>query len=173
MSKIYGLYNDDDLLVSGAKELVSKGVFVEDVFSPFPVHGIEKIIGMKWTNLAIAAFIYGCLGLSVALAGLWFFMIKDWPMDIGGKPNWTLYHNLPAFIPVCFEFTVFCTAHGMALTYFLRNWLFPGVTARNPHPKTTDDHFAIEIDPKHNDKFNLDEITSMLKSSGAIEVFQK
>lgn len=173
MSKIYGLYNDDDKLVSGAKALVSKGVFVSDVYSPFPVHGIEKIIGIKWTNLAIAAFIYGCIGLSLALTGIWYFMIKDWPMDIGGKPNFTLYHNLPSFVPVIFEFTVFCTAHGMALTYLLKNWTLPGVTARNPHPKTTDDHFAMELDPHHNEKFAKQELYSMLKETGAIEVFEK
>ena len=173
MSKIYGLYNDDDILVSGAKTLVSKGVFVTDVYSPFPVHGIENVIGIKWTKLGICAFIYGCTGLCLALTGLWFFMIKDWPMDIGGKPNFTLYHNIPAFIPVIFEFTVFCTAHGMALTYLLRNWTLPGITARNPHPKTTDDHFAMELEPEKNTKFTSDELRTMLKETGAVEVFEK
>lgn len=173
MSKIYGLYNDDDLLVAGARKLVGKGVFVQDVYSPFPIHGIEKIIGIKWTRLAICAFIYGMIGLVLGLFGMWYFMIKDWPMDIGGKPNWTLYHNLPAFVPVLFEFVVYCTAHGMALTYLLRNWTLPGVSARNPHPKTTDDHFAMEIDPANNAKFGTDEIKKMLKETGAVEVFEK
>ena len=35
-------------------------------------------------------------------------MIYDWPMNIGGKPNFTLNENLPAFIPITFEMTVFC-----------------------------------------------------------------
>ena len=51
--KVYGLYNDDDILVKGAKVLVDKGVKITEVYSPFPIHGIEKIIGMKWTRLAI------------------------------------------------------------------------------------------------------------------------
>ena len=173
MSKIYGLYNDDDILVKAAKNMVEKGVFISDVYSPFPIHGIEKILGVKWTKLAICAFIYGCTGLSLALAGIWFFMIKDWPMDIGGKPSMAFYQNIPSFIPICFEFTVFCTAHGMALTYFLRNWIFPGVTARNPHPKTTDDHFAMEVDPHANHKFSDEQIAAMMKETGAVEIFEK
>lgn len=173
MSRIYGLYNDDEILVNGAKDLVAKGVKVSDVYSPFPVHGIEKIIGMKWTRLAICAFIYGLTGLLLALLGSWYFNISDWSMNIGGKPNWTLWHNLPAFIPVVFEFTVFCAAHGMALTYLIRNWTFPGSEPRNPDPRTTDDHFAIELDPKINEQFSSDELKQMLHSTGVVEVFEK
>ncbi len=173
MSRIYGLYNDDEILVQGAKTLVDKGIKVSDVYSPFPVHGIEKIIGMKWTRLAICSFIYGLSGFTLALIGFWYFMISDWPMNIGGKPNWTLWHNLPSFIPVCFEFTVFCAAHGMALTYLIRNWTFPGVEPRNPDPRTTDDHFAIEIDPSINNKYSKEELKSLLQNTGVVEVFEK
>jgi len=45
---------------------------------------------VKQTRIAMAAFIYGCVGLSLALFGMWYFMIQDWPMNIGGKPNFTL-----------------------------------------------------------------------------------
>ena len=114
--KIYGLYNDDDILKKGAQAIVDKGIKISDVYSPFPVHGIESIIGMKWTRIAIAAFMYGLTGLTLALLGMWYFMIMDWPMNIGGKPSFDFYQNLPAFIPISFEFTVLCAAHGMAIT---------------------------------------------------------
>lgn len=171
--KLYGLYNDDGILVDGAKSLVGKGVKVNDVYSPFPVHGIEKIIGIKWTRLAICAFLYGITGTILAVSGTYFFMIKDWPMDIGGKPNFLYILNMPSFVPILFEFTVLCAAHGMALTYFLRNWTLPGVSAKNPHPRTTDDHFAMEIVPEDNDKFSKEELENMLKETGTVEVFEK
>ena len=44
------------------------------------------------------------------------------------------YQNVPAFIPVTFEFTVLCAAHGMAITYLIRNKTLPGMPARNPDP---------------------------------------
>lgn len=170
---IYGLYNDDGILSEGAKKIVDKGIKVNDVYSPFPVHGIEKIIGMKWTRIAITAFLYGITGTSLAIAGMYYFMIVDWPLDIGGKPNQYFLQNMPSFVPIMFEFTVLCAAHGMALTYFLRNWTLPGVSAKNPHPRTTDDHFAIEIDPAANKDFATADIENLLKETGTVEVFEK
>ncbi|RMG79483.1 MAG: DUF3341 domain-containing protein [Bacteroidetes bacterium] len=171
--KIYALYDDDDVMKNGAKAIVEKGIHINTVYSPFPVHGIEKIIGMKWTRIAQAAFLYGLIGMSLALLGMYYFMIVDWPMDIGGKPNFHFYQNLPSFIPITFEFTVLCTAHGMALTYFLLNWTLPGIKARNPHPRTTDDHFAIEVIPAQNHGISEEEIKNILQSTNPVEVFEK
>ena len=58
------------------------------------------------------AFIYGCIGLCVAVAMMNFIMIEDWPQNIGGKPSFTYLENMPAFVPVMFEMTVF-----LRLTY--------------------------------------------------------
>ena len=169
---LYATYDDDHTLIEGAKKLVGEGIHISDVFSPFPIHGIDPIIGISRTRLAICAFIYGLTGLSLALLGFWYFMISDWPMIIGGKPNFTLYQNLPAFIPVTFEFTVLCAAHGMAITYLLRNWTLPGVKARNPYPYTTDDKFVMEIHPDHQD-VKGDELIKMIESTGTILLEEK
>ena len=60
MSKIiYAMYDDDAVLYEGAKTIVAKGIRIKDVFSPFPIHGIDPIIGVRQTRLAICAFIYG------------------------------------------------------------------------------------------------------------------
>ena len=122
-NKIYAMYDDDATLLHGAEKLVEKGVRIKDVFSPFPIHGIDPVIGIRKTRLAVCAFIYGLSGMILALAGMYYFMIQDWPMNIGGKPNYSFYQNIPAFIPITFEITVLCTAHGMAITYFLRKLL--------------------------------------------------
>ncbi len=166
---IYALYNDDHVVYEGAKKLVKKGVKIKDVFSPFPIHGIDPIIGVRKTRLAICAFIYGLTGMSLAILGMWYFMIEDWPMNIGGKPNYTLLQNLPAFVPVIFEITVLCTAHGMILTYFLRNETLPGMKAKNPDPRTTDDMFAVEIE-LDNQPLNEEELVAYLKETGAVEI---
>jgi hypothetical protein len=100
-------------------------------------------------------------------------MISDWPMNIGGKPNETYMDNMLAFIPVTFEFTVFCAAHGMAITYLLRNKTLPGMPALNPDPRTTDDKFVIELKLSENTQFSEDELNSMLKETGIIEIDQK
>lgn len=169
MSKIYAMYDDDSTLLHGAEHLVEKGVHIKDTFSPFPIHGIDPVIGVRKTRLAICAFIYGLTGMSLALIGMYYFMIVDWPMNIGGKPNYYFYQNIPAFVPITFELTVLCTAHGMAITYFLRNKTLPGMKAKNPDPRTTDDKFVMEI---HSEDAGMaeEELISMLKETGAIEI---
>ena len=94
---IYALYDDDEVMVDGAKAILAKNVRIKDVYSPFPIHGLENVLGIKWTRLAINAFLYGLTALCLALFGMSFFMIQDWPMNIGGKPNFDLYQNLPGF----------------------------------------------------------------------------
>jgi len=170
---LYAMYDDDEVLKDGAKKLVAKGVKISEVFSPFPIHGIDPIIGVKNTRLGIMAFLYGLTGLVVATLGMRYFMIVDWPMNIGGKPNETYLDNMLAFIPITFEFTVLCAAHGMAITYLLRNKTLPGLPAQNPDPRTTDDKFVMEIRLSENTKFGSDELEVMLKETGIVELDQK
>ncbi|HQV50845.1 MAG: DUF3341 domain-containing protein [Flavobacteriales bacterium] len=172
-SVIYAVYEDPEQLKDGARKLVSNGVKVKDVFSPFPVHGIDPIIGVTRTRLAIASFMFGLTGLALAILGITYFMIWDWPMNIGGKPNMTLYQNIPAFVPVMFEFTVLCAAHGMVITYLIRNKTLPGMPARNPDPRSTDDKFIIEVRTADNHGHSSDAITSMLRSTPVFEINER
>jgi hypothetical protein len=170
---IYAMYDDDDVLKDGAKLLVSKGVKVSEVFSPFPIHGIDPIIGVKNTRLGIASFLFAITGMMLATIGMRYFMIGDWPMNIGGKPNSTYMENILAFIPITFEFTVLCAAHGMAITYLLRNKTIPGMPAQNPDPRTTDDRFVIELRASENAQFSNEDLVSMLNETGIVELDQK
>ena len=170
MNKVFHvMYDDDDKLMEAARELVGKGVHVNEVYSPFPIHGIDPIIGVKRTRLAIASFMYAMTGMSLAILGMWYFMISDWPMNIGGKPSFSLFENLPAFIPVTFEFSVLCGAHGMAITYFLRNGTLPGMPASNPDPRTTDDKFVMEIKTSNND-LDAKKLEAAIKKTALLEL---
>ena len=149
---LHAIYDDDDKLLDAVKLLKKEGVTIEDVFTPFPVHGLDHLLDLKPTRLAINAFIYGCLGLSVGLLMINYIMIVDWPQNIGGKPSFSLLENLPAFVPVIFELTVFFTAHLMVITFYLRSRLWPFKKAENPIPETTDDKFLIQIRINKNEK---------------------
>lgn len=170
---IYAVYEDPEQLKDGARKLVSNGIKVKDTWSPFPIHGIDPIIGVKRTRLAIAAFMFGITGTCLAVLGMWYMNIFDWPMNIGGKPSQALYKNLPAFIPVTFEFTVLCAAHGMAITYLIRNKTLPGMPARNPDPRTTDDKFIIEVRTADNHGHSAEAITSLLRQTPVFEINER
>lgn len=169
--RIYGVFDDEEILVKAIPALQQKGVVCKDVQSPFPVHGIDSLINVPRTRISIASFLYGITGTSFALWMTWYMMIHDWPIDIGGKPNFMFYMNLPAFIPVTFELTVFCAAHGMAITFLLRSKLLPGVTAPVPHSRITDDKFILHVDVK--DETKVDEVAGMIRSEGASDVLLK
>jgi len=170
---IYAMYDDDDVIKTAAKKLVADGVYIRDVFSPFPIHGIDPIIDVKETRMGIVAFFFGLLGMSLALFGMRYFMIVDWPMNIGGKPNFSLLENLPSFIPITFEFTVLFAGHGMAITYLLRNKTLPGMPADNPYPRTTDDRFVLEIFLSDNDQFSADQLHDKIKQTDLIQLEEK
>jgi hypothetical protein len=168
---IYGVYEDEAKLLDAISALKSEGVACVDAQTPFPVHGIDKLLNVPRTRLGICAFIYGATGLSLALWMTWYMMISDWPINIGGKPNFMYYLNMPAFVPVLFESTVFCAAHGMALTLLLRSKLLPGVTAPIPHHRITDDKFVLHVEVK--DESQLDRTSTLIRNSGASEVLLK
>ena len=171
MSKvIHALYDDDEKLLDGVKALRSSDIHIVDVYSPFPVHGLDIALGIPKTRLAICAFIYAMTGFVAAATMMWYMMIVDWPMNIGGKPSFSFIENLPAFVPILFEASVFCAAHGMVITFLLRSWILPGVSNKNPDPRTTDDLHLVELDL---DDKEASEAVKILKSSGAKEINEK
>ncbi|MDG1760598.1 MAG: DUF3341 domain-containing protein [Flavobacteriaceae bacterium] len=163
---LHAVYDDDDTLLHAVKEVRAGHYHIEEVFTPFPVHGLDKAMGLEPTRIAILAFIYGCIGLTVAVLMMNFIMIEDWPQDIGGKPSFSYIENMPAFVPIMFEMTVFFAAHLMVITFYLRSKLWPFKEAENPIPATTDDKFLMEVAVGSDQK----KLTALLKKTGAIDI---
>ncbi|WP_158975549.1 DUF3341 domain-containing protein [Cellulophaga sp. L1A9] len=163
---IHALYTDDDVLMHAVKKVKEAKHHIEEIYCPFPVHGLDKAMGLAPTRIAITAFIYGCIGLAVATVMMNYIMIEDWPQDIGGKPSFSYLENMPAFVPIMFELTVFFAAHLMVITFYMRSRLWPFKEAENPDKRTTDDHFLMEIEIHDNE----DELRQLLAESGAVEI---
>ncbi|MBT8303028.1 MAG: DUF3341 domain-containing protein [Bacteroidia bacterium] len=163
---IQAIYNDDDVLLSAVKKVKSEKHHIEEIYTPFPVHGLDKAMGLAPTRIAITSFMYGCVGLTVSILMMNYIMIEDWPQDIGGKPSFSYLENMPAFVPIMFEMTVFFAAHLMVITFYLRSRMWPFKNAENPDPRTTDDHFLMEIPVNGNEN----EVKKLLKETGAVEI---
>ena len=163
---IHAIYDDDDKLLDAVKFLKKEGVYIEDVFTPFPVHGLDKALGLEPTRISIAGFIYGCIGFAFAIFMMNYIMIVDWPQNIGGKPSFSFIENMPAFVPIMFELTVFFSAHLMVITFYLRSRLWPFKEAENPIPETTDDKFLVQIPVSDNEK----ELKSKVKKTDIFKI---
>ncbi|GAB3930068.1 DUF3341 domain-containing protein [Mucilaginibacter myungsuensis] len=161
---ILGLFDDPDDMMHGIDKLQKNSVPIYDVYTPMPIHGIEAKLGVKPSRLGYAAFMFGCLGGSTIFSIIYYTMVHDWPINIGGKN----YFAVPDFIPITFEWTVLFTAFGMVATFLYATHLFPGRTPRVMDLRATDDMFVIAIDAKGN--VPHDDITSLLKEAGAVEI---
>jgi hypothetical protein len=163
---IQAMYNDDDILMDAVKEVRAAHHHIEEVYTPFPVHGLDKAMGLADSRIGIMAFLYGVTGLCTATWMMWYMMIADWPQDIGGKPSFSYILNMPSFVPIMFELTVFFAAHLMVITFYMRSRLWPFKKAENPDPRTTDDMFVMEIALDGNE----DDMKTFLTQTGAIEL---
>ncbi|NQZ76491.1 MAG: DUF3341 domain-containing protein [Ekhidna sp.] len=165
---ILGVYEDEDVLMRAITTVRESGVKIEEVYSPFPVHGIDDVLGYKRSWLSLAAFLFGITGTCLALTMMVGMMGVDWPMIIGGKD----YIPIPSFIPVTFEMTVLLASFGMVGTFFVTSNLKPWGKPRIYDIRITDDKHVMAIDLDGNDKAES-EIKSLLEGSGASEVNSK
>jgi hypothetical protein len=161
---VVATFDDEKVLFPAVKNVRKAGLKIHDVYTPFPVHGLDHAMGLRETSLHTAGFIYGITGTTIALSFMSWVFLKDWPLNFGGKPHF----SLPAFIPITFELTVLCAAVGMVLTFCYLCNLAPFVKKHHFHLRATDDLFVMAIEC--NAKSNVDEIKAKLSGLGALEV---
>jgi hypothetical protein len=161
---ILGHFADPDEMMHGIDKLQENNIPVYDVFTPMPIHGIEDKLGVKRSRLPIAAFCFGATGTLTAFVMIYYMLVYDWPMNIGGKPAFAI----PDFVPVMFELTVLFGAFGMVGTFFFKNHLFPGRAPRVMDLRATNDRFIIAIDAQ--EVKDAKKVDSLLKDAGAVEV---
>jgi hypothetical protein len=164
---LLGIYEDEDVLISAVKKVRAAGIKIHEVFSPYPVHGLDDALGYKRTRLPIAAFMFGFLGTSLALIMQGYMLAIDWPMIIGGKN----YASV-TFVPVTFELTVLLAALGMVGTFLIVSNMRPWAKPRIFDKRSTDDKHVMAVDLDEN-KVSSDEITRILSENGASEVNPK
>lgn len=169
MTKKYliGVFDDEHTLVEAFEKVLEKGVKVEEVYTPYPIH--EVLIGMKKkTRITHAAFFYGLFGAIGLLSFMYYAAVIDWPLNFGGKP----FNTFPSFIVVSIVATILSITLLTLFTFSARAKIFPGKKAEIIDIRATDDKFIIVLDK---DELGNDEssVTEIFKSNGATEVYEK
>lgn len=161
---VVGNFKDEAVLFPAVKKVRRAGYKIHDVFTPFPIHGLDKEMGLRDTSLHVAGFIYGITGTTTALTFITWTLTTDWPIVFGGKP----FFSLPAWIPITFELTVLFSAVGMVLTFCYLCNLAPFVKKDHFNLRSTDDTFVMALECT--EKTNEAEAVNFMKSVGADDV---
>ncbi|MCI0530875.1 MAG: DUF3341 domain-containing protein [candidate division Zixibacteria bacterium] len=159
---VFGLFDDPDTLKKAAELARLKGFENLDAFTPYPVHGLEKAMGLKMSWIPYVTLICGLGGATLGYLFMYWISAVDWPLNVGGKP----FHSWPAFIPITFE----CGILLGGVSTFLALLFACGLPGKKVilDPELTNNRFALVI-PEKQDKVR-DDIQQFLKGAGAFEV---
>lgn len=161
---VAGIWLDEHKLVDAAKRVKDSGFKKFEAISPFPLHGIDEAMGIPRSFIPWVTFTFGLSGCLFGLWLTWWTSAVDWPLNIGGKPLW----SLPAFIPVIFE----CTILLAALSSVGALIAICGLPKINPaiiDPALTSHKFALFV-PEDDNGFDFERVEKMLRDLGANEV---
>jgi len=166
---LFGLYDDEEKLMAAVKEANARHLDIMEVFTPFPVHGLDPLLGLEESRLHQAGFVYGSLGCLLGFGFMTWVFTRDWPIIFGGKPYW----SVPDFIPITFELTVLFAAVGMVVTFYIVCGLGPGAEPVRLHDRITDDKFCIAFDTTHASSEQVQGLQEFFGSTGAESVHTK
>jgi hypothetical protein len=157
-----------DSVVEAAARVRRAGFMRWDVHSPFPIHGIDPVMGIRPTILPWLVLGGGLSGLIGGMALQWYCNAFDYPIIISGKPFW----SLPANIPIIFECTVLLSAITAVFGMFALNglpMLYNPLFKSERFRRVTDDRFFIVIDASDR-RFDEAETTKLLQDAGAVAI---
>ena len=133
----YGIvaeFTDSATVLHAAEKVREAGFRKWDVFTPFPVHGMDRAMGMKNSKVGWFAFIGGVLGYTTGMVMIWWMNKIDYPIVIGGKP---MFSPFSAF-PPSYELTILFAAFGS-----LGGMLFLNRLPRLHHPLLKNKRFSL------------------------------
>jgi hypothetical protein len=171
--KVYGVaaeFPNAGALLRAAEKIRDDGYRRWDVYTPYPVHGMDKAMGLGKSWLSAVVLAGGVTGLLTATALEMFPSFELYPLVVHGKP--TDFFSVPAFFPIMFELTILLSAFACigALLVFnqLPKWYHPMFNWER-FTKVTDDGFFLAIEAR-DPQFSEEKVRGLLKEIGGDHV---
>lgn len=163
-----GNFKDPNLVMSAANKVRESGYKDFDFFTPYPIHGLDKAMGVKRTILPYISFAGAMFGLSNAVFLIYWTGAVDYKLNIGGKPFFAVQFS----VPVMFELTVLLTALftfvGLFALCGLPKW-YSNFQHDAGFRAAVDDTIVLSI-YSSDQRFSLDTTTAFMKEIGAADV---
>jgi len=167
MKYLIGVFNDEHTLVDAFEKAIEKGVVIEEVYTPYPIH--EILMGMKIkTRISVAAFFYGLFAVVVLIGFMYYAAVISWPLRFGGKP----FNSFPSFIVVTIVATILIITLLTLFTFSVRAKIYPGKKPVIFDERATNDKFIILLN-QDNMGIEMPAVKELFLTHGASEVYQK
>jgi hypothetical protein len=139
--RVFGCFGDEGSLLHAVKLARARGLAIEDVFAPYPIHTLDEAMGLARTRLPWVTLAGGLFGMAAAIGLQVYTAVIDWPINVGGKPA----NSALAFLPITFELTVLCAGLASAGAFLWRSRLYPTAPVHSLAPGVTDDTFVLTL----------------------------
>ena len=166
-----GFFEDERDLLAAAKRFRELEIDIVEAYSPYPIHGLDEVLGLRPSRLPWVTFIAGATGLAIGLYFQYWASWTNWPLDVGGRP----FDSLPAFMVIAFEMTILLAGLATAFALFARSGLWPGRGSDDSFASTTDAQMALVV-AEDDARFVSGTHAEILRGNGAVstreEVYQ-
>ncbi|MFZ0280462.1 MAG: DUF3341 domain-containing protein [Bacteroidales bacterium] len=158
-------FDDEEPMLQAVTKLLESNETIIDVMTPFPVHGIDRLLSIKRSRIPTGGFIFGILGAVSAFGFMAWVFTVSYPLIIGGKP----FFAAPSFVPITFEVTILFAGLSMAAAMLIRSKLKPDLAFKPIDETITDNMFVILVDAGEG-KTTPGKIRSILSGINIIEM---
>ncbi len=168
---VYGLlaeFSDPGTLLHAAEEVRKAGYKHFDAHSPFPIHGMDRAMGMGNSKVGYITLIGGATGLALATWLQWWTSAVDYPINISGKPFFAFEPSIPIMFELTVLFAALAAVAGMLALNGLPRPYNPLFYSRR-FARATDDGFFLHI-AASDAQFDLKQTEDLLRNIGALEV---
>ncbi len=151
-----------------AEKVRDAGYKFWDCITPFPIHGLDRAMGVKRSNVPRFSLTGGIIGFCTGMSMIWFMNAFDYPLVVGGKPYFSPMFAFPVSYELTILFTAFATIGGMFFLNRLPMHYHPVLKHDNIH-RAMDDHFFIVIESR-DPKFDAARTRALLEKAGGKDI---
>src|SRR5512139_330813 len=160
-------------IMHAAEKVRDAGFTRWDVYTPFPVHGMDRAMGLRNSKVGWFAFLGGVTGYTTGMLMIWFMNALDYPLVVGGKPMFSPFYAFPPSYELTILFGAFGSLFGMLFLNRLPRLYHP-LLKNKRFGLVTHDRFFLVIecaDPKYTEA----ETRKLLEQAGSrhIEVVEE
>src|SRR5215470_11032662 len=163
---IVGEFTTASAVLHAAQKVREAGFSRWDVFTPFPIHGMDRAMGLKNSKVGWFSFVGGVIGYASGMVMIWYMNAYDYPIIVGGKPMFSPFYSFPPSYELTILLGSFGALFGMLFLNRLPRLYHPLLKNRRFAAGASHDKFFIVVETS-DPKYSEGETRKFLESIGS------